>query len=42
MAEPIEVPFGICTCVGWRKHVFDGGTDPRAKGQFWGESGGSL
>ena len=25
MAEPIEMPFGICTLVGPRKHVLGGG-----------------
>jgi len=25
MAEPTEMPFGMCTCVGPRRHVLDRG-----------------
>ena len=34
-AEPIEMPFGLRTLVGTRKHILDGGPDPHAKGQFF-------
>ena len=27
-AEPIEMPFGLCACMGPRNHVLDGGPDP--------------
>jgi len=33
-AEPIEMPFGLWTRVGLRKHVLDKGSDSRCKGQF--------
>jgi len=36
-AEPIEMPFGLWTRVGPRKHILDGGGDRHAKGQFLGE-----
>jgi len=34
MAEPIEMPFSLCTRVGPRNHVLDGGPDPHGKKQF--------
>jgi len=34
MAEPIDIPFGMVSGVGPRKHVLDGGPDPRVEGQF--------
>jgi len=37
MAEPIEMPFGLCTRVGPRKHVLDGVKIPCVKGHFLGE-----
>ena len=36
-AEPIEIPFGLRTLVGIRKHVLARGPDPCAKGQLLGE-----
>jgi len=33
-AEPIEMMFGLWTLVGPRKHMLDGGPDPRGKGQY--------
>jgi len=38
-AEPIELPFGLRTCVGPGNHVLDGGPDPHGKGQILGENG---
>jgi len=37
-AEQAEVLFGLWTCVGLRRHVLDGGPDPRANGKFRGEN----
>jgi len=37
--ELIEMSFGRVTWVGSRNHVFDRGSDPQRKGQFWGLSG---
>jgi len=35
MAEPIEIPFGLWTLFGPRKHVLDGGPDlPMQRGNF--------
>jgi len=35
MIEPIEMPFGMLSDVGLRKHVLDSGSDPpHAQGQF--------
>jgi len=34
MAKLIEMPFGLWTRVGQRKHVLDEGPDPLAKGNF--------
>jgi len=36
-AEPIEMPFGLWTQVGPRKHILDAVLIRRAKGQFLGE-----
>jgi len=36
-AEPIEMPFGLWTRVGPRKHVLDGARILHAKGQLLGE-----
>ena len=36
-AEPIEMPFGLRTRVGPRKHVLDGAQIPLASGQLLGE-----
>jgi len=37
-AEPIEMPFELCTRVGPRKHVLDGAQiPPHLKGQLLGE-----
>jgi len=33
-AELIEMPFGIWTQIGPRKHILDGSPDPHAKGQL--------
>jgi len=42
MAEPIELPFGVLSGVGPRKHVLDGGPDlPMHKGNE-GETSGPL
>ena len=39
-AEPIEMPFGLRTCVGPRDHVLDGGSDPPiGRRKFLGENG---
>ena len=39
-AAPIELPFGLRTCVGPGNHVLDGGTDaPMRRGKFLGENG---
>jgi len=38
MAEPIEMPFGIETRVGWRNHVLKGVEIPHGKGHFWGDA----
>jgi len=36
-AAPIELPFGLRTCVGPGNHVLDGGPDPPWEGaNFWG------
>jgi len=35
MAEPIEMPNGTLSRVDPRKHLLDGGPDPRDKGKFW-------
>jgi len=37
MAEPVEIPFGLRTRVGPRKHVVDGVQIFHAKEQFLGE-----
>jgi len=37
MAEPTDLPFGLQTRVGPRKHILDGGPDPCVKGQLLGE-----
>ena len=37
MAEPIEMPFGICTRMGPMNRVFDGSRSPHANGQLSGE-----
>jgi len=38
MAEPIEMPFGLWTRVGKRKHALDGGPNyPIQMGNFKGE-----
>jgi len=42
MAEPIEMPFGILSWVGPRKHVLDGSRSPICKGDFVGSRGGAL
>jgi len=48
MAEPIEMPFGIWTRVGPKKHVRDGSKSPcegvtfRGKGNFNGELSARL
>jgi len=36
MAEPIKMPFGLCSWLGWRNCVLDGDPDPHGKGHFWG------
>ena len=36
-AEPIEIPFGLWTGMGTRKHVLDGAQIPKAKGQYCGK-----
>jgi len=36
-AEPIEMPVGLWTLVGPRKHVLDGAQNPHVKGQLLGE-----
>lgn len=36
MAEPIEMPFGMLTHVGPRKHVLDGVEMPTGRGNFLG------
>ena len=36
--EPIEMPFGADS-VWPKEHVFNGGSDPHGKEQFWGSSG---
>jgi len=41
-AEPIEMPFGVWTRVGPKKHVLDGVQVPHAKGKFEGKMGGPL
>jgi len=42
MAEPIQTLFGMCTQVGPRNHVLDGGSrSTHVKGQFWGQKGTS-
>ena len=36
-AEPIEVPFGVCNCVGPMNHVLPGARIPPQEGAlFWG------
>jgi len=37
IAEPIEMPFGLWTRMGLRKHVLDGAQIPYANGQ-WGRT----
>ena len=41
-AEPIEMPFGLLTRVGPRKHVLDGGPDPACEGAVLRGPGGPL
>ena len=36
-AEKIEMPFGLLTWVGPRKHILDGAQIPHVKGQLLGE-----
>jgi len=39
-AEPIEIPFGLCTLVGPRNHVINGVLDsPIRRGNFGGRDG---
>jgi len=40
-AVPIEMPFGLRTCMGPRDHVLDGGSDAPVEGTnfFGGENG---
>ena len=42
-AEAIEMPFGMCTRVSPRNHVFDGSPDPPWEGaNFWVRMGVPL
>jgi len=41
-AEPIEMPFGLMTWVGFKYLVLDGGPDPKGKNQFGGKRSGPL
>ena len=41
-AEPIEMPFGLRTHVGPRKHVLDRSPDPLGRCNFEGRRGVSL
>ena len=38
MAEPIEMPFGILTRVGPRKHMLDGVQIRMQRDNFWGKT----
>jgi len=38
MAEPIEMPFGLWTRVGPRKHVLDGTHIPMQGSSYWGKA----
>jgi len=42
VAEPIEMPYGRCTLVGRRNHVFHGGLDPPGEEAMSGTSPSSL
>jgi len=41
-AEPIEMPFGLRSRMGPRKHILHGIQIPCGKGQFWRGRGGQL
>jgi len=41
MARPIEMPYGMLTCVSQRNHILDGVRDPSTwRGNFEGEKAG--